>query len=232
MPFCKSCGADMEESASFCTKCGAPQQYQTRVSSTTGDNAIFNEVGYVMMGMTVKPVSTIQHVVAMEMPPSAVIAGILALLTGILAVLMSNISGSYILSPLNWVTMARINPWGNVFTYGLVSSLVAMLGIFLGAWLVCQFMLKGEKQAVPCWNIAVASQVPVAAALLVAIIVSIVYTPFGVAIQYLGSIMSILCVYLGLKTLNHAEDESMIFALPVVYLVMWLILFMFNKITG
>ena len=94
MPYCSKCGAEMDDKASFCPKCGSDQRttnpYQSPRPRPPADPNDSGSIGWAILGFLVPLVGLILFLVWMNTrPKSGKMAGIGALINVIASVVFS-----------------------------------------------------------------------------------------------------------------------------------------------
>lgn len=233
MAFCRQCGQQIKDGDPFCTLCGASQNGSTPKASMAVNNDRINDIINIVLGMLLKPISTIRTVCRLEFTSFAILGGAIAVLTGLLAMWMTSAIGNFIMDIIGFGSFSSIRgeiPWGQIFAYSLISTLAVMLGQYLGMFLIGKLMFKSESASTPYLNVAVASSVPTTAAMIIAIILAYIYTPLGLLVLYLGMMVSLVCVYFGTKQIVNGDDDKLVYALPLIYLIMYIVLYLVTRI--
>lgn len=240
MAFCRQCAAQLADDDMFCTVCGASQGApggpipMPRASAQPNERV--NEIIKTASGMLSKPVSTIRSVTGIEFPSMAILGGIIAVVTGLLVIWMIGAVGDFASDLLPFgsshSSFTSDLPWGKIFAYSLFGMIVIISALFLGMLAVGKLMLKSSAPASQYVNVAIASTIPTVAALAIAILFSYIYLPIGVLVFDLGTIVTIICVYMGLKEISFGEDDFLVWGMALVFVVYYLVLYLFGKIVA
>lgn len=242
------CGQQIPDEYSFCTACGAP----TKSSDVDNipvvkTNIKIDEMVSIFMGMLTKPITSVRVVTTMEMNNFAALAGIIALLWGLMGmwlvkrlavmtgVLMENMMGDLggFISMIAGDAMSEIStntPYESIFFFGLFFCLAMILGLFCGQFATGKFMLKSTPGAIPCFNVAVSSQVPLITAVFFGMVLSYISVPLVLIVMKIGALVSVISVYFGLQKASEGENDRVVYALPLTVLVMYLVVYIFVRI--
>lgn len=236
MAYCRQCAAQISEDDMFCTVCGAPQSPGAILSAAprvAQPNERMNEIVKVASGMLSKPVSCIRSVTTMEFPSMPILGGIIAVVTGLLVMWMVGAVGDIISDLIPFGSKHSLTsdlPWGKIFAYSLFGMIVFIGALFTGLLTVGKLMFKSTSLPHQYFNVAVASTIPTITALAGAVLLSYIYVPIGLLVFDLGTLLSIVCVYMGLKEISFGDDDRMSYGLVLTFLVYYIILFLFGKI--
>ena len=121
-------------------------------------------------------------------------------------------------------------PYGSIFFYSLLAAIVMISGLFAGIYLVGGLLFKGKGNVLAAWNVAVASSVPYVAGMLGSMVLSYLSLILGLVVYWFGSMISILCVYDGIKEAMALDDNRSAFAVPLAYLVMMFLIYVLVRI--
>jgi|GEM_PF-6638393 hypothetical protein len=236
MAYCRQCAAQLSDSDMFCTVCGAPQSPGASPLAsprTAQPNERLNEIIKVATGMLSKPVSCIRSVTTIEFSSMAILGGIIAVVTGLLVMWMIGAAGDIISDLIPFGSKHSLTsdlPWGKIFAYSLFGMIVFIGALFTGLLTVGKLMFKSTALSHQYFNVAVASTIPTITALAGAILLSYIYAPIGLLVFDLGTLISIICVYMGLKEISYGDDDRLTYGMVLVFLIYYIILFIFGKI--
>lgn len=236
MAFCRQCAAQLSDSDMFCTVCGTPQSpgaVSAAAPRAAQPNERVNEIIKVLTGMLSKPVSCIRSVTTLEFPSMAILGGIIAVVTGLLVMWMIGAVGDIISDLIPFGSSRSMTsdlPWGKIFAYSLFGMIVFIGALFTGLLTVGKLMFKSTALPHQYFNVAVASTIPTITALAAAVLLSYIYAPIGLLVFDLGTLLSIICVYMGLKEISYGDDDRLVYGLVLAFLVYYIILFLFGKI--
>jgi len=233
MAFCRQCGQQIKDGDPFCMACGGSQtNNSTPIASIGVSNERITEVVNISLGMLTQPISTIRAVSKLEFTSFAILGGALSVLTGLLGMWMASAIGNFIEDIIGFGFGRGFTsdfPWGQIFAYSMITTLAIMSGLFLGMLLMDKLMFKSDSTATPYLNVAVASQVPFTAAMVITIILAYIYAPLGLLVLNLGMMVSLICVYFGYKQILNGEDDHLVYAIPLCYLIMYIVLYIVTK---
>ncbi|HWP95765.1 MAG TPA: zinc ribbon domain-containing protein [Syntrophomonadaceae bacterium] len=237
MAFCRQCAQQLADDDLFCTVCGASQGAVGAATGRPGtaSNDRLNEVMGVAIGILTRPISTIRAVVGMDFHTIGILGGAIAILTGLLGMWAVSALGNSIMDMIPFASMGSSSwtsdfPWGKVFAYSLVGIIMIMLALFLGLFSIGKLMFKSNSTAIPYLNVAVASTIPTIAAMIIGIIFCYIFAPMGFLVFNMGTMVSIVCIFFGLKEISLGEDDRLAYGLALVFLVYYFVLYLVGKI--
>lgn len=121
-------------------------------------------------------------------------------------------------------------PYGTIFGYSILLEIAVIGGLFLGMWLVGKYLFKSDGKPAEYFNVAVVSQVPLICAIAAGLIISYISLPLGLLVMKLGGLLSVVCAFLGFRQVMGQEEDRTVLALPLAFLVMYLVIFIVYKI--
>ena len=222
MAFCSNCGQQISDGTVFCGNCGAGQDGAGSPGGSQVDVNEFMDIAKgTLVGMITSPITTIRSIVNIKLQYSLIMAGVLAVIYGLVSVIVAQMGASAILGGFSGMMNEVM---GQVFFYSMIYGLIMIGGMFLGLFLLGK-AFGGGGEAGEYLIVATASQVPLLAALVAGVILlNITYYLFS-AVIFIGAMISIICIFCGLNQASGLNENKSAMVTSLSYIVMLLVLF-------
>ncbi|NPV89420.1 MAG: zinc-ribbon domain-containing protein [Firmicutes bacterium] len=234
MAFCIKCGQEMDESDRFCTNCGTTNPTAGGPSgqanpSVSKVQAYFGEMKDLVLGVILAPIASTRAVARNPyFEVSFITALTLVLIQGLLAMWAAKVlvgsAADIVREFLPYSSRSRIDiPYGRIFLSTCLMSTTAFGGMFAGTALVGRYLFGGRGSSLSAWNAVVASSVPMVCGFALAIVATLITWKLGIVFIWMGSILSMLCVYAGVMESMDISENRAAFSVPLIYAVMFIV---------
>lgn len=247
MALCRNCRNEIADDSSYCINCGTQQNGAGPSGGGTGRSFRLDDLIAVVVTVITKPVSSIRAVSDIDTSTWAILGGIIAVIQGFVGIWVVSRIGSIVESAitdlvgnLGQILMGSLGrgslldyadiSWVSIYFFSMLLSVVIMLGLSLGLFLAGKYFLKSNAGNNRYINVAIGSQIPVVVAMVVGLIISLITVPLGIMVFRVGAIVSIVYAFFGLEQITGVEKDKLIYALPLAYVVMYLIGYIFTGI--
>lgn len=234
MAFCSNCGSKLGDMDQFCPACGAGQnqtfnpgqQPQVKHVNTLDIGKTMGEVVGIVKAMVFSPASIISSVSKGSYgQQSLILAAIMAIVQALMIMLLTR----QVVGKMGVGMFFRV-PYGQVFMYYLLTFIFITGSLFGGVYLVGRFVFKGDVRPMPALSIVVCAGVPFTVAMLLGLILGFISPSLGLAVLFLGGLMSVLCIYSGSKEGMGISDNKTAYTVPLAFIVMLLFVYVVLRI--
>ena len=252
MSFCKNCGSELAENEKFCGNCGTPlsgpvpntPNPNTRYMDSNSkpvSNINFNnlqvylaEILNLTVNMITKPISTIlKRSRTLKKETIFLLYGMLSIIFGLLnmwnikAITVRAASSSRGLSLSIGIEdifeeISSLIPYGKIFFYTLLFFLISIAILFIANHLIGKYIFKLSCNPMNIFTIAVCSSIPFILGFLALIILSYFSATIGFIGIFIGIVISLLCLFMGMTSELVLSEDKMAFIIPISYLLMFL----------
>jgi hypothetical protein len=239
--YCKKCGKEIEDTAKFCDGCGEPQQDLPSSHNSEPVHAIMNDGKQILRKFFSKdPAAAIEEATGSQSKIGLVLIAITALLFALVSCLNSTQIINHIIrtvtSAITSTSNSLLGALGNAVTSSkipdmqipvlfslffpfLLFALVVAAVVLAAIYII--FKLKKEpcKSIYTVTNVIGVAGLPIAAALVVNLIIGFVLPQFTIFILLAAALIGLVTLYEGFKTLFAVEKAPVIEFAVLVFVI-------------
>lgn len=239
--YCKKCGKELEDTAKFCDGCGEPQQDSLSPHNSESIRAVMNDGKQILKKFFSKdPAAAIEEAAGSQSKIGLILIAITALLFALVSCLnitqIINHIIQAITSAITSTSNSLLGALGNALTSSkipdvqvpvlfsllfpfLLFALVVAAVVLAAIYIIFKLKKEPYKSIYTVTNVIGVAGLPIAAALVVNLIIGFVLPQFTIFILLSAALIGLVTLYEGFKTLFAVEKAPVIEFAVLVFVI-------------